>query len=124
MRDLVPAPLFVVIVLATYTHKTHGQIEICYLLTMCVGLCCPMKKRINISMSDPIRKKAQILMKLRDFGDFSSFLEDLIRSEWECRNGKSMVSEPAAPFRSDFRDPMGPLECNRANTPTKTPKNA
>lgn len=57
-----------------------------------------MKKRVNISISAQIQNKARILMKLRDFEEFSTYLEDLIRTEWERRNGPLRVADlEAAP---------------------------
>jgi hypothetical protein len=46
-----------------------------------------MKKRVNISMSSTIREKASQLMQVHDFDDFSSYLEHLIRVDWERRKG-------------------------------------
>ena len=73
-------------------------------------------------MHPDIEKMATAIMAERKFSAFSTFLEQLIREEYERR--RMDMRKPETPFRSDFGDPMGPLECNRANTPSKTPKNA
>jgi hypothetical protein len=53
------------------------------------------KKRINITMSPAIRALADEVMETRRFGDLSGFLEQLIREEWERRNG--MMQPTPAP---------------------------
>lgn len=45
------------------------------------------KRRTNISINPEVYELATQLMKLRRFSDFSGFLEQVIRDEWERRNG-------------------------------------
>jgi hypothetical protein len=45
------------------------------------------KSRINISMDPAIRALADSIMEARCFGDFSGFLEQLIREEFDRRIG-------------------------------------
>lgn len=42
-----------------------------------------MKRRTNITINPVIHQRAQILMEAHSFDDFSGFLEQLIRAEWE-----------------------------------------
>lgn len=68
-----------------------------------------MKKRVNISISAQIQNKAKILMKLRDFEEFSTYLEDLIRTEWERRNGPLRVTDLEAASKAKTTDPTPPV---------------
>ena len=54
-----------------------------------------MKRRTNITVEESLYAKAQAVMEARDFSDFSGFLEQLIREEWERRNGPASVRSPA-----------------------------
>lgn len=42
-----------------------------------------MKRRTNITINPAIYKRAQILMEAHSYDDFSGFVEQLIRNEWE-----------------------------------------
>lgn len=42
-------------------------------------------RRTNITISDALYEKAQELMRLRHFTDFSGYLQQLIREDWERR---------------------------------------
>lgn len=57
-----------------------------------------MKLRKNITIGSEIFELATELMKLRRFDDFSGFLEQLIREEWERRCGPmtSPIANPSA----------------------------
>jgi len=46
-----------------------------------------MKIRRNITINPEIAALAEALMKLRKFDDFSGFVEQLIREEYERRTG-------------------------------------
>jgi hypothetical protein len=50
------------------------------------------KSRINISMDPGIRALADEVMAARRFGDFSGFIEQLIREEFERRTGPMQIS--------------------------------
>lgn len=52
-------------------------------------------ERTNISIAPRIREMADALMAARAFSDFSGFVAQLIREEWERRNGP-MLLPPAA----------------------------
>lgn len=47
--------------------------------------------RTTISIPSTIYAKAQSIMKARDFSDFSGFLQQLIREEWERRAERNHV---------------------------------
>lgn len=49
--------------------------------------------RKNISISDQMIEMAEQICKLRGFRDFSGLLEQLIREEWERRNGPVKFAE-------------------------------
>lgn len=53
------------------------------------------KLRIHLTMDVQIHEKATELMRLRYFGDLSGFIEQLIREEWERRNGPMKFPAPA-----------------------------
>lgn len=46
-----------------------------------------MKRRRNITIEEDIESLGKAIQKARSFGDFSSLIEQLIREEWERRNG-------------------------------------
>lgn len=46
-----------------------------------------MKTRRNITIDPSILARANELMNLRCFSDFSGFIEQLIREEWDRRHG-------------------------------------
>lgn len=54
-------------------------------------------ERTNISIAPRIREMAETLMQARAFSDFSGFLAQLIREEWERRHGPMMVPDANAP---------------------------
>ena len=54
------------------------------------------KLRIHITMDVRIHEKAQEIMVARCFGDLSSFVEQLIREEWERRKGPMTFPSPEA----------------------------
>ena len=51
-----------------------------------------MKRRTNISMDEGIRELAEEIMANRRFADFSGFIEQLIRDEYDRRFGKTPPS--------------------------------
>lgn len=52
------------------------------------------KKRTTISISSAIYANAVELMKLRRFADFTAFIEQLIREDWDKRIGPAKGSPP------------------------------
>jgi metal-responsive CopG/Arc/MetJ family transcriptional regulator len=50
-------------------------------------------KRTTITISEALYAKAEELMRLRDFGDFSGFIQQLIREEYERRHGPATLAE-------------------------------
>lgn len=54
------------------------------------------KSRINISMDPAIRALADTVMEARRFSDFSGFLEQLIREEFERRMGPTTITSSPA----------------------------
>jgi len=54
------------------------------------------KSRINISMDPAIRALADTVMEARRFSDFSGFLEQLIREEFDRRMGPTQISSSPA----------------------------
>lgn len=55
-----------------------------------------MKTRRNITLNPEVLKLAIEVMTLRHFDDFSGFIEQLIREEWERRNGSAKFSPVSA----------------------------
>lgn len=54
-----------------------------------------MKRRTNITINEAIYAKAQELMQVTDFDDFSGFVEQLVRDEWERRHGPAFLVRDA-----------------------------
>lgn len=52
--------------------------------------------RTTISITPSVYAKAQDIMKVRDFSDFSGLLHQLIREEWERRRGPVLIREKPA----------------------------
>jgi hypothetical protein len=61
------------------------------------------KSRINISMDPGIRALADEVMAARRFGDFSGFIEQLIREEYERRAGPMRAVTPPAQLEDAVR---------------------
>lgn len=57
-----------------------------------------MKRRTNITINESIYAKAQELMRLDHFDDFSGFIEQLIRDEWARTHDRG----PARPIGDEF----------------------
>lgn len=57
-----------------------------------------MKRRTNITINESIYAKAQELMRLDHFDDFSGFIEQLIRDEWARKHARG----PARPIGDEF----------------------
>ena len=57
-----------------------------------------MKRRTNITINESIYAKAQELMRLDHFDDFSGFIEQLIRDEWARKHDRG----PARPISNEF----------------------
>lgn len=55
-----------------------------------------MKIRRNITINPEIAALAEALMKLRKFDDFSGFVEQLIREEYERRTGPVQLTSTRA----------------------------
>lgn len=51
-----------------------------------------MKRRRNITIEEEIETLAKAIQRARAFGDFSSLIEQLIREEWERRNGPVTIT--------------------------------
>lgn len=51
-------------------------------------------KRTTITINTGLLKKAEALMAAEDFGDFSGFVQDLIRQEWKRRHPVSSATAP------------------------------
>jgi Arc/MetJ-type ribon-helix-helix transcriptional regulator len=58
-------------------------------------------RRTNITISESLYRKAQELMRLRDFGDFSGYIQQLIREDWEERG--EAIRERFAQDADDLR---------------------
>lgn len=57
--------------------------------------------RKTISISTTLDAKAEALRVLLDHPDFSSLMQDLIRREYERRQGPAVIAnEPAPPYRT------------------------
>jgi hypothetical protein len=54
-------------------------------------------RRTNISIRESLYEKARDLMQIRDFDNFSAFLEQLIREEHERRHGPAQLRDQPAP---------------------------
>jgi Arc/MetJ-type ribon-helix-helix transcriptional regulator len=48
-------------------------------------------RRTNITISETLYAKAQEMMKKRDFTDFSGYLQQLIREDWERRHHDQVI---------------------------------
>jgi hypothetical protein len=55
------------------------------------------KRRTNLTINPNLFEEAQKLMSLRNFDDFSSFVEQLIREELERRQGPKTMPPPTYP---------------------------
>jgi hypothetical protein len=56
-------------------------------------------KRVTISISDSLYQKAQVVMKERDIDEFSGYLHQLIREDWESR-GKEVIERRIQDIRA------------------------
>jgi hypothetical protein len=60
-----------------------------------------MKRRTNLTINPEVFRRAQQVMALKGFSDFSGFVEQLIRDEWELRIGSKLTpAELARQFQS------------------------
>ena len=55
------------------------------------------KKRTTVSLETGIIEKAKTMMRDEDFGDFSGFLEQVIRDRW---NARTEMREAPTPYRT------------------------
>ena len=53
------------------------------------------KQRIHLSVSDSILEKLDHIALARDFGDRVALFEQLVREEWERRNGPASILRDA-----------------------------
>lgn len=58
------------------------------------------KKRTTVSLEEGIIAKAQAMMKGEDFGDFSGFLEQIIRERWQHRQADAAAILNDAPAKA------------------------
>jgi len=56
-----------------------------------------MKRKANISIELEIYDQARKIMGLRKFSELSSFIETLIREEWERRHGAVTFESASEP---------------------------
>lgn len=60
-------------------------------------------RRTNITISESLYAKAQAMMKLRDFNDFSGYIQQLIREDWgrsQIVAGTPALNDPARPVET------------------------
>ena len=55
-------------------------------------------KRTTITINEGLYRRAQKVMAAREFDDFSGFVQQLIREEWERRHGPMFISETASSY--------------------------
>lgn len=57
-----------------------------------------MKRRTNITINPEIYRRAQQVMSLKGFSDFSGYIEQLIRDEWQTQFGNRLTPEELGKF--------------------------
>jgi len=66
-----------------------------------------LKTRRNVTLNPHVIARATEVMQLRHFDDFSGFIEQLIREEWERRNGPAQFA--GAPSSSKLSSAPTPI---------------
>jgi metal-responsive CopG/Arc/MetJ family transcriptional regulator len=63
-------------------------------------------KRINISVPESLLEQAKATMEVRAFEDFSGFIQQLIREEYERRHGPQLIQETSPPYKAIPKQPF------------------
>lgn len=84
-------------------------------------------KPVNVSWGPRTRKRAELLIELRDFKGVSDLLQTLIREEWERRQPPVLSSEAVEDamklleMADEDTKPLHPTEKPKVSKPRKRP---